>query len=79
DFDFQWGNGTVDNVSFIYEKSTLGISPLGTNFVPIVFQNYTTDAQKISRVSNCSVQTELVLNNFCISLVGGKKTTVELE
>lgn len=63
DYDFQWGNGLL--IEPIYEYKLNGATtPLGTSFVPVIFQQVLTDAEMVAKSIGGVLKTEVTIRNY---------------
>lgn len=65
DVDFQSGNGTLTNPTFEYRKNG-ATSPLGTNHIPVSFQQRVSNLPQAGRMSGGSLKTEVDMRNLVL-------------
>lgn len=65
DFDFQSGNGVLIEPVFEYLRNS-GTSPLGTNHIPVGFQQRLSDIPQLGKCVGGVLKTEVSMRNFAL-------------
>lgn len=79
DFDFQAGNGVLQNVHVAYKIGDNNSSPLGRNFMTVAAQNRQSDKVKRTLIKNISMETEVIIPKFVHLFNGSTLAKVTIE